>query len=77
MRQILTCSVALALSFLAGAVRGDKPPASLEDKPACSGHGTTIDFVDTPSIAAKQAKKEGKLVFVLHVSGHFEDPRFT
>jgi len=48
-----------------------KPPA-----PGCGKHGTTIDFVDTPSEAAKLAKKEGKLVFVLHVSGHMEDPRF-
>jgi hypothetical protein len=40
-------------------------------------HGTKIDFVDTPKEAAAQAKKEEKLVFVLHVSGHFEDPRFT
>lgn len=40
-------------------------------------HGTKIDFVDTPKEAAAQAKKEQKLVFVLHVSGHFEDPRFT
>jgi hypothetical protein len=40
-------------------------------------HGTTINFVDSPSEAARQAKKEEKLVFVLHVSGHFEDPRFT
>ena len=46
-------------------------------KPACSAHGTTIDFFDTPAEAAKRAKKEGKLVFVLHVSGNFEDPRFT
>ena len=27
--------------------------------------------------AAARAKKEQKLVFVLHVSGNFEDPRFT
>ena len=40
-------------------------------------HGTKIDFVDTPKEAAGQAKKEQKLVFVLHVSGHFEDPRLT
>jgi hypothetical protein len=40
-------------------------------------HGTKIDFVDSPKEAAAQAKKEQKLVFVLHVSGHFEDPRFT
>jgi hypothetical protein len=47
------------------------------DKATCGSHGTTIDFVDTPSEAARQAKKDEKLVFVLHVSGHFEDPRFT
>jgi hypothetical protein len=41
------------------------------------GFGTSVEFVDSPSDAAKQAKKEGKLVFVLHVSGNFEDPRFT
>jgi hypothetical protein len=40
-------------------------------------HGTTVEFVDTPKEAAAQAKKEQKLVFVLHVSGNFEDPRFT
>jgi hypothetical protein len=45
------------------------------EKEAC--HGTSIEFVDTPSEAAKQAQKEKKLVFVLHVSGNFEDPRFT
>jgi hypothetical protein len=51
--------------------------AAKADKPACGSHGTTIDFVDTPNDAATQAKKEEKLVFVLHVSGYFEDPRFT
>ena len=40
-------------------------------------HGTKIDFVDSPKEAAAQAKKEQKLVLVLHVSGHFEDPRLT
>jgi hypothetical protein len=39
--------------------------------------GTTIDFYDTPSDAARAALKKEKLVFVLHVSGNFEDPRFT
>jgi hypothetical protein len=29
-----------------------------------------------PTAAAK-AKADEKLVFVLHVSGHFEDPKFT
>ena len=43
---------------------------------AC-GHGTKIHFVDTPKEAAALAKAEQKLVFVLHVSGHFEDPGLT
>ena len=40
-------------------------------------YGTTIDWADSPSDAANRAKKEEKLVFVLHVSGHFEEPGFT
>jgi hypothetical protein len=39
--------------------------------------GTKVEFVDSPKEAAALAKKQEKLVFVLHVSGHFEDPRFT
>jgi hypothetical protein len=41
------------------------------------GHGTKLDFVDSPKQAASIAKKEQKLVMVLHVSGHFEDPGLT
>ncbi len=54
-----------------------KPPAPKKDEGGCSSHGTRVEFYDTPSEAAKIAKKEQKLVFVLHVSGNFEDPRFT
>jgi hypothetical protein len=36
-----------------------------------------VIFLATPSDAAKQADKEQKLVFVLHVSGNFETPEFT
>lgn len=39
--------------------------------------GTAVDFVDTPADAAKQALKEEKLVFILHVSGNFETPEYT
>lgn len=41
------------------------------------GHGTKLDFVENPKEAASIAKKEQKLVLVLHVSGHFEDPGLT
>jgi len=43
----------------------------------CGSYGTSVEFVSTPSEAARLAKKDQKLVFVLHVSGHFEDPQFT
>ena len=45
---------------------------------SCGGdYGTAVHFVKTPSEAARQALKEEKLVFVLHVSGLFENPDFT
>ena len=50
-------------------------PADKDEDGGC--HGTAVQFVDTPSIAARRAGKEQKLVFVLHVSGHFEDPGVT
>jgi hypothetical protein len=52
-------------------ILGDQP------KPKCGKYGTTVTFVSSPSEAARKAKAEEKLVFVLHVSGHFEDPKFT
>jgi len=62
----------------AGSAKAVKPtPAAKAEEGTCGSHGTRIDFVDTPQQAAKIAKKEQKLVFVLHVSGNFEDPRFT
>lgn len=63
-------TAAVAAVVLAGAARAD-------DRPACAAHGTRIDFVSTPKEAARLAAKEGKLVFLLHVSGNFEDPGFT
>ncbi len=44
---------------------------------SCSAHGTSVSFFDSPSAAAQRAKKEQKLVMVLHVSGNFETPDFT
>ena len=43
----------------------------------CGTHGTAVAFLDTPEDAATRAKRDQKLVFVLHVSGHFETPEFT
>ncbi len=59
----LTAAAVVASAALAG------------DKDVC--FGTKIHFVESPKEAATQAKKDEKLVFILHVSGNFEDPRFT
>jgi hypothetical protein len=66
-----------ALTFLlaAGLVAGLALPATAQA--GCKTHGTQVEFVDTPKEAAEQAKKEEKLVFVLHLSGIFEDPNLT
>jgi hypothetical protein len=53
------------------------PAKPAEDGECTQAHGTSVQFFNTPSEAAREAKKEGKLVFVLHISGNFEDPGFT
>jgi hypothetical protein len=45
--------------------------------PACESYGTAVDFVKTPREAARLADQQDKLVFLLHVSGNFEDAQFT
>jgi hypothetical protein len=54
-----------------------KPAEKTEGCGCTKSHGTSVQFFDSPSEAATQAKKEQKLVFVLHISGHFENPDFT
>jgi hypothetical protein len=57
--------------------KGDNARPQSADAESSSCHGTTVHFVNTPSEAAREAKKQEKLVFVLHVSGQFEDPGIT
>jgi hypothetical protein len=56
------------------------PAAENEEKvcrPPTSLLGTAVQFVDNPAAAARTAARENKLLYVLHVSGNFEDPGFT
>ena len=70
----LVVAVAAALGCV-GAAAGKSPPAKPEG--SCGEYGTAVHFEDTPADAAKEARKAEKLVLVLHVSGHFENPEFT
>ena len=74
-RLLLSTAAALLLPVLALAAPAKTPAA--KDEGGCGSFGTSVEFVDTPKEAAALAKKQEKLVFVLHVSGNFEDPRFT
>ena len=38
---------------------------------------TRVDFLPSPQEACRRAAGTGKLAFILHVSGYFEDPGFT
>jgi hypothetical protein len=73
----LLAAAALWLAPLAGLASAEGPAKA--GKPAtCDGDfGTSILFEESPQEAAKRALKEEKLVLVLHVSGHFEDPALT
>jgi hypothetical protein len=51
-------------------------PAS-QTCPAPTWHGTAVNFVATPTEAARKARKDNKLTFLLHISGNFEDAEFT
>jgi hypothetical protein len=79
-RRILLLSAAgIWLTSILGLAMATGPGnhAGEDKEVSCSSYGTRVNFVSNPSEAARQAKVEEKLVFVLHVSGHFEDPTFT
>jgi hypothetical protein len=40
-------------------------------------HGTNVNFLSTPTEAARIARENNKLTFLLHISGNFEDSDFT
>ena len=65
--------LAIAVGVGVSPFRGGK----LQAEEVCGDYGTAVTFVDSPAVAAKQALKEEKLVFVLHVSGNFEVSAFT
>jgi len=87
MRRILIASVAALLPAVwlwsapaaerKGEIARAPAPQVADQGGSCGDFGTSVHFVKTPSEAARQALKEEKLVFVLHLSGLFEDPTLT
>jgi hypothetical protein len=72
--KTLAVAAAMALGLSGAAAGKSKSPPK---EPTCGEYGTSVQFEDTPADAAKQAKKDEKLVMVLHISGHFENPGLT
>lgn len=58
---------------------GESPlePDANEPPGECQTHGTAVKFVKSPTEAMSRARREGKLVCVLHLSGNLEDDGFT
>jgi hypothetical protein len=46
-------------------------------RPARGAYSTSVDFNNTPAEAARFASDQHRLMFLLHVSGNFEEPGFT
>lgn len=75
MRQFLFCAGLMLLAC--SLAHAEQPPGFEKEPESCGQFGTTLQFADSVKDAAQQAIKAEKLVLVLHVSGHFEDARFT
>jgi hypothetical protein len=73
-------AVAVLATGLTAYASADNPKTGKNGfgEPTCNGdHGTSIKFEKTPTLAAKRALKEEKLVLVIHISGYFEEPDYT
>jgi hypothetical protein len=56
------------------------PPSEKEPEPAAEAgqtYGTNVLFLNNPAAAAEEARHDRKLLFVMHISGNFEDSCFT
>jgi hypothetical protein len=70
-------SAVLAAACAGPGFARDEKGVKLIEEPTCGEYGTSVQFEKSPKAAATKALKEEKLVFVLHISGHFEDSGLT
>ena len=67
----------LILGILAGELSLPGLAQEKKDAETCGDHGTSVHFEKSPKAAAAKATKDEKLVFVMHISGLFEEPDYT
>ena len=75
-RIVASAIVSLGLVGLLNAGDPERRPVPTRSKPDRS-FGTAIQWESSMEKAAKLAERQDKLVMVLAVAGHFEDPFFT
>jgi hypothetical protein len=77
-RQPVSAGRPAASRALLDPVSLDQPPFhTQESPPATENHGTQVAFLSNPGDAARHAMQKQKLLFLLHVSGNFEEAKFT
>lgn len=65
------------IGFVAAAADNKLPASELLPLDRCKSYDTKLRFYPTLADAADEARKARKMLFVLHISGDFEDPGFT
>lgn len=74
-RRWLFCGL-LALGCAAPVLARDEKGKGSE-APVGGDYGTSVHFEKSPKEAAAKARQQEKLVFVVHISGLFEDSDYT
>jgi hypothetical protein len=65
------------IGFVAAGADDRLPASELLPADRCKSYDTKLRFHPTLADAADEARKARKMLFVLHISGDFEDPGFT
>jgi hypothetical protein len=67
-------------TFALADLKLDEPAACGQTEQVCAvdrSLNTALTWAKSPGAASEQARQDGTLVFLIHVSGNFEDPGFT
>lgn len=84
MTGVIACVFGSTTSAIAQVAKASAPAAqsnlqceeglcAIDDK----AYGTALRWSDTPDEAYRLADRQGKLVFLIHISGNFRIPGFT